>query len=148
MKIDHQKHMRKLFLVGMIVLAPLCRAGMIGDVVDLTAQFPDIGPGDVLIDPGPKTIDGSVEWPEGTFAVVYSNYLSVQITDTQIVLSFNELYGAFQAGAFNGLEIAFLTGTIDSATPDPASGFNPKAITIEGNDLFLNYQGVATSPGE
>jgi hypothetical protein len=62
-------------------------------------------------------------------------------------MSFNGGAGNFQVASFNGFEVAFLTGTITGAVADGASAFNP-VISIVGNNLFLNYQGVNATDGQ
>jgi hypothetical protein len=62
-------------------------------------------------------------------------------------MSFNGGGGNFQVASFNGFEVAFLTGTITGAVADGTSAFNP-VISIVGNNLFLNYQGVNALDGQ
>jgi hypothetical protein len=66
-------------------------------------------------DGGTKTVDGTVEWAEGSFGPGYNDSLSVQIAATQIIVSLNGTDPSFTSATFNGLDIDAITGTITSA---------------------------------
>jgi len=134
----------KLFLAAALALAATSSASVLFDSVDVSAQYPSMG--SVYVDGGIKTIDGSVEYPAGTFAG-YNSSMSIQITATQLILSLNGGATTFDPAAFNGFEVSFLTGTILSAVADISSNFNP-VIQIIGNNLFLNYQGETVNVGQ
>lgn len=133
----------KSVLIAALAFAATANAGVIGASVDVSAQYLGI----VIVDAGVKTIDGSVEYPAGVFGPAYSSDLSVQITDTQLILSLNGAAPFFNPAVFNGFEIAFLTGTITGAVADISSTLNP-VVSIIGNNLFLNYQGIDTQLGQ
>jgi len=140
--------MKKLALVMFLVVAATTApvyASLIGSTVDVKADFPTMGT--VFVDGGTHLVDGSVEWAAGSFPG-YNSSLSVQITASQIILSFNGTATFFQTAAFNGLDITTLTGHISSAVIDASSAFNPIGISLIGNDLFLNYSTVVVGTGQ
>ena len=132
----------KLALFAVLACAGIGNAGVVGDSVDLKFDFPTVGA--VFADGGTKTIDGTVEYPAGSFAA-YNADISVQITNTQLTLA--GAVGIFDTGTFNGIDLTFLTGTITGAAADGSSNYNP-VISIVGNELFLNYQGLDPSAGQ
>ena len=134
----------KLFVAVALALAARCSAGVLLDSVDVSTQFPSMGT--ILDDGGVKTIDGSIEYPAGSFPI-YNPSMSIQITSTQLILSLNGTSTFFTSASFNGFEVSFLTGTITGAVADGSSNFNP-VITISGNNLFLNYQGETVTSGQ
>jgi len=133
------------FLVAAVLTTPVY-GGLIGATVDIAADYPTLGT--VIQDGGTHVVDGTVEWAEGSFGPNYSNTLSVQITATQIILSFNGSTADFTGASFNGLDIHTITGLITSAAVDGSSGFDPVGITLSGADLYLNYQGVGVTAGQ
>lgn len=137
------------FAVSFLVAAALTTpayGGLIGATVDIAADYPTLGT--VLQDGGTHVVDGTVEWAAGSFGPSYSDTLSVQITASQIILSFNGSGASFTGASFNGLDIRTITGIITSAVTDGSSGFDPVAITLSGADLYLNYQGVGVTAGQ
>ncbi len=139
---------RLVFAASFLIAAALTTpayGGLIGASVDILADYPTLGT--VYVDGGTYTVDGTVEWAEGAFSG-YSDTLSVQITDTQIILSFNGSGADFAAASFNGLDIDALTGSITSAVTDGASVFDPVGITLSGNNLYLNYEGVSVAAAD
>jgi len=119
-----------------ISLAGLSQAGILTDLVDVQAQDPTIGA--VYVDAGVATVNGTVEYPAGSFST-YNPTWSMELTDTQIILSGSGF--PFASDPFNGFAITFLTGSITGASADASSQFNP-LISIVGNTLYLNYTGV------
>src|ERR1700676_5254198 len=75
------------------------------------------------------------------------NSFAMDITDTQILLEWSGQTGnrTFTGSAFNGFELLFSGVNIAGATVNGSSTFlgNP-AISIVGNNIFLNYSGVNT----
>jgi hypothetical protein len=126
--------------LGFIGLCLPAHAGLIGSTVDLQQFFPNLST--MTADDGSTTVSSSVEFPNvGSF--------SVNVTDTQIVLGWPGPGNfGFTASAFNGYEFLFSGVTIASATVNGSSTFlqNP-AISIVGNNIFLNYSGVNTGTG-
>jgi hypothetical protein len=126
-----------------LLAAPLClpaHAGLIGSTVDVRNLFPNLAT--LSTDFGSKTVSGSVEYPSaGSF--------SMDITDTQILIGWPGPGNlSFSATAFNGYEFLFSGVTIAGATVNGSSTFsgNP-AISVVGNNIFLNYSGVNTGTG-
>lgn len=122
--------------LGFIGLCLPAHAGLIGSTVDLREFFPT--PATMTSDDGSTTVSGSVEYPNlGGF--------SVDISNTQILIG---LAGpgsvGFTVAAFNGYEFLFSGVTITGATVNGSSTFSPYAMSIVGNNVFLNYQGVNT----
>ena len=115
------------------------QAGLIGSTVDLREFFPNLAT--MTADDGSKTVSSSVEYPAVGLG------LSVDITNTQILITWPGP-GAlgFTGSAFNGYELLFSGVTITGATVNGSSAFNP-AISIVGNNIFLNYSGVDTGVG-
>jgi hypothetical protein len=122
-------------------------AGLLGSTVDVTVRFPDQST--VFLDAGNAVVGAGIEYPVGSFAAYNAN-LSIDLTDTQIIVSLNGTstgFSGFFGGVpvtFNGFAITDLSGTIASAVADGSSGFSPESITIDGDTLFLNYKGVET----
>jgi hypothetical protein len=135
----------KLVLFAGLAFSATCSATILFSSVDLKVNYPTMGTVYLGLDTGVKTIDGTVEYPAGTFAG-YGGGLSIQITGTQLILSSTGGTQTFIPATFNGFDITFVIGTITGAVVDGSSGFNP-VISIISNDLFLNYQGTAGSPG-
>jgi hypothetical protein len=122
---------------GMIGLIVPAQGGIIGATVDVSAQYPTLGT--VFADGGDQVVNGTVEYPAGTFAT-YNEYWSVELTDTQIIVGWNYPSPAdVGAASFNGFAITFLTGSIATAVSDASSAFDP-VISIAGNTLYLNYE--------
>jgi hypothetical protein len=117
-------------------------AGLLGSTVDVSVLFPDQAT--LFLDAGNKVVGDQIEYPVGSFSSYNAN-LSVDITDTQIIVSLNGTDTLFSSATFNGLAITDLSGSFASALGDGSSGFNPNNITIVGNTLFLNFQGIPTS---
>jgi len=126
--------------LGFIGLCLPAHAGLIGSTVDLQAFYPNLST--MTADYGSKTVSSSVEYP-------VAGDLSVNITDTQVVLGWPGPGNlGFTASAFNGYEFLFSGVTIASATVNGSSTFLASpAITIVGNNIFLNYSGVNTGTG-
>jgi PEP-CTERM motif len=123
-----------LAFIGLSIPA---HAGLIGSTVDVKEFFPNLAT--MTSDDGTKTVSGAVEYPSGD--------LSIDITDTQILLTWPGPGSlGFTVGAFNGYEFLFSGVSISGATVDGSSAFNP-AVSIVGNNIFLNYQGVNTGTG-
>jgi hypothetical protein len=125
--------------LGMVGLNLPVHGGILGATVDVQAQYPTLGT--VFEDGGDQTVNGSVEYPAGSFPS-YNPAWSVQLTDTQITIAGNGF--PYQPATFNGWAIPFLPGSITGAVADAASGFDPVGISIVGNTLYLNYQNVTS----
>ncbi len=108
---------------------------MIGAVVHSRFLYPNTGR--VLVDGGTQTISNSTVFDFGITTVSFSD---TQITGT------NASSGAFNSTAFNGIDLAFLSGpTITSVTEDASSSllFAPGSVlTFTGNDIMLNLAGT------
>jgi hypothetical protein len=119
------------------------RAGLLGASVNLSAYFPDSNT--VFEDGGDVVVSAAVEYPTGSF-VLYNTSWQIDITDNQIIISDEEGNGfPFATASFNGWVLTVLSGpTIASASPNQFSQFTPVGISVlNGNQLFLNYSGVA-----
>lgn len=130
-----------MLLVAIALAALPAQADMLGATVHTYAEYPTQGA--VFADGGVQTVGAGLEYPAGSFAGYNSN-ISIDFTGTQILISLNGTSTFFLTGAFNGFEIDFLTGSLLGASVDGSSNFNP-AISISGNDLFLNYQDIQAS---
>jgi hypothetical protein len=118
-------------------------AGLTGDQVDVKVLFPDTAT--VFLDAGVTTVGPSVEYPVGSFTG-YNDSASVDLTNDQIIFAGG--FGQFFPSAFNGFEITVLSGPlITNAVPDAASTFDPVSLSIMGNELFVNFQGVNAGVG-
>jgi hypothetical protein len=128
-----------LALIGLS--APAC-AGLVSAPIRVMT----IGPtqGDVLEYGYNSVIDGSVQYPSGTFPDFHS--MSVQVTASQVFVSF-QYTSYFVVQPFNGIEITLLSGSFTGASVDGASAFDPVAISVTGSNLFLNYEGVSFISG-
>jgi hypothetical protein len=115
---------------------------LIGASVDVAAYYPDSST--LFQDGGTKTVSGSIEYPGGTFSS-YNSSWQVDITDTQLIVTKTTASGfPFQPASFNGFVLTILSGpALVSASADAASNFSPVGISIVGNKLFLNFQGVS-----
>ena len=144
--------MRFLKSFGLIAAAALIgssipvHAGIIGASVDVKADFPTLGT--VINDGGTKTVDASIEYPLGSFPSYNSDFRgkphptprsSYRSTAPPPLFSQAHLM-AFDMHVLYGVRspLRWLTG---------ASGFNPINISINGQHLLLNYQGVNVSAG-
>jgi hypothetical protein len=123
---------------GFVGLCLPAHAGLIGSTVDVRNYYPDLAT--LISDAGSTTVSGALEYPN-----VAS--FSMDITDTQILIGWSGVTGnrGFTTAAFNGYEFLFSGVTIAGATVNGSSTFlgNP-AISIVGNNIFLNYSGVNT----
>lgn len=123
--------------VGFIGLCLPAHAGLMGSTINLREFFPNLST--MTSDDGTTTVSNAVEFPVGR--------LVVNITDTQILLTYTGLTGiGFAPAAFFGYEFLFSGATITGATVNGSSAFNP-VISVTGNNIFLNYQGVNTGAG-
>jgi hypothetical protein len=125
--------------LGFVGLCLPAHADLIGSTVDLQEFFPDLAT--MTADHGSTTVSGAVEYPSvGSFAV--------DITGSQILITWPGPGSlGFTTRPFNGYEFLFSGVAITGATADASSGFNPFAISLVGNNVFLNYQGVNTGVG-
>ena len=126
--------------LGFVGLCLPAHAGLIGSTVDVRNYFPDLAT--LSTDFGSKTVSGSVEYPN-------AGGFSVDISDTQILIGWPGPGNvSFSSTAFNGYEFLFSGVTIAGATVNGSSTFLASpAITIVGNNIFLNYSGVNTGTG-
>jgi hypothetical protein len=116
-------------------------AGLIGATVDVAAYYPNTS--SIYQDGGQKVVSGSIEYLAGAFSS-YNSAWQVDVTDSQLIVTKTAGNGFPFAGAdFNGFVLTIISGpSLTSASVDAASAFSPVGITISGNQLFLNYQGV------
>lgn len=138
--------MKTVFLAVAMGLVGLCLpadAELIGSTVDVRNYYPDLGT--LSIEAGSTIVSAALEYSN-------INSFAMDITDTQILLESSGVGGnrVFTGAAFNGFELLFSGVNIANATVDGGSTFlgNP-AISIVGNNIFLNYSGVNTggAPG-
>jgi hypothetical protein len=126
--------------LGFVGLCLPAHASLIGSTVDARYYYPNLGT--LSTDAGSTTVSAALEYSS-------INGYAVDITDTQILI---EYLGAsnvvFTGAAFNGFEFLFSGVTIAGATANGSSTFleNP-AISIVGNNIFLNYSNVNTGSG-
>jgi hypothetical protein len=140
--------MKKFLLVAAAVaslsgLGCQAHAGLLGSTIDISAFFPNTST--LFQDGGTKTVSGAIEYPAGTFAN-YNPSWQVDVTDSQIIITNTTAGFPFQPGSFNGFIMTVLSGpTLISAVADASSGFFPVGLTIVGNQLQMNFQGVNAS---
>ena len=125
--------------LGFIGLCLPAHAGLIGSTVDVKSFYPNLAT--LVSDGGSTTVSGSVEYPS-------FDGLAMNITATQILITWAGPGSfAFTNQSFNGYEFLFSGGvTITGATVNGSSAFNP-AVSIVGNNVFLNYAGVNSGIG-
>jgi hypothetical protein len=111
--------------------------------VNLSAYFPD---SNTVFEAGSDVVvSAAVEYPTGAFPA-YNPSWKIDITDNLIIISDEEGTGfPYHTASFNGWVLTVLSGpTIASASANQFSQFNPVGISVlNGNQLFLNYSGVA-----
>jgi hypothetical protein len=128
-------------LLGLAIAPASAHAGLNGDLVDVSAYYPDTST--LLSDGGVTTVGPSVEYPVGSFPA-YQPTASVDLTNDQIIISGS--FGQFLTGAFNGFGITVLSGSlITSAITDASSTLDPLSLAIVGNVLWVNFEGIPTS---
>ncbi len=124
-----------LAFVGLSIPA---HAGLIGSTVDVRDYYPNLST--LISDGGSTTVSNALEYAN-------INSFAIDITDTQILIEWSGATGnrGFTGAAFNGFEFLFSGVSIAGATVNGNSTFlgNP-AISIVGNNIFLNYSGVNT----
>ena len=127
--------------LGFVGLCLPAHAGLIGSTVDVRNYYPNLAT--LSSDAGSTTVSGALE---------YANVASfaMDITDTQILIEWSGASGnlSFTPAAFNGFEFLFSGVTIAGATVNGSSTFlGSPAISVVGNNIFLNYSGVNTGGG-
>lgn len=131
--------MRFLISVGSALaamsLSAGAHAGINGTSVDLKAYYPDSS--SVYSDAGSAVVGPLVEFP--LFSLPGYLGLSFDLSDTQISICCSVV---FAGATFNGFAFTFSTVVPTSASVDSASSYAPVGISLIGNTLFLNYQGV------
>lgn len=109
-------------------------AGLIGSVVHGRYLFPDTTT--VLFDAGTQTIANGTVFNFDTITAAFS--------DTQITVTNSD--GTLRPTAFNGIDLAFLSGAaITSVIEDPASSppfASASVLTFTSNDIRLNLSGA------
>jgi hypothetical protein len=128
-------------LLGLVIAPASAQAGLNGDLVDVSAYYPDTST--LYSDGGVTTVGPSVEYPVGSFPA-YQPTASVDLTNDQIIISGS--FGQFLSGTFNGFAIKVLSGSvITSDITDASSTLDPLSMTIVGNTLWVNFEGIPTS---
>jgi len=126
------------YTLASMSLSGVAQAGINGTSVNLTAYYPDLG--SVYADAGAKLVGPDVEFPYDS--VPGYRALSFDLSDTRIAVCCNAV---FADAAFNGFAFTFSSVVPTGASIDPASAYAPYAISLIGNTLFLNYQGVVNA---
>jgi hypothetical protein len=130
-----------------VLAAPAKRAEavLMGATVDVAAFFPNTS--SVYDDPGSRVVNGSVEYPFGSYSS-YASFIAVEVTDHQMFIGLAS-DAHFAPAAFNGFILDVLSGpTITSASAGGASSFSPVSVTlIGGNEVQVNYAGLFASAG-
>ena len=129
--------------LGFIGLCLPAQAGLIGSTVDVRNYYPDLST--LSIEGGSTAVSAALEYSN-------INSFAIDITDTQILIEWSGATGNrnFTGAAFNGFEFLFSGVNITGATVNGNSTFlGSPAISIVGNNVFLNFSGVNTggSPG-
>jgi hypothetical protein len=124
------------------VLATLsAKAGLTGSVINVSPYYPDTN--SLYDSAGDRTVSDAVEYPAFSFDK-YSPPTSIDISDTQIIITNNSIYdGPYASAPFNGWVLTIISGpAILSAAPDPNSQVNPVDMWIvNGNQLWMNFEG-------
>ncbi len=136
----------KLKLLGalatVLLIGPMAaHATLLGATVNVSAYYPTVGN---LYQAGPDVVvSNAIEYPMGTFGS-YNPSWQIDITDTQIRITNTGGTGfPYLNAAFNGWVLTMVSGpAITGGSVAVGSQFNPNSITLVGNQLFLNYQGV------
>jgi hypothetical protein len=115
------------------------KAGLIGSVVHGRYLVPDTTT--VFFDAGTQTIANGTVF---NFSPPDLVPLPAAFSDTQITVT--NIFGGFAPAAFNGIDLAFLSGAaITSVTEDPASSplfAAGSVLTFTSNDILLNLAGT------
>jgi hypothetical protein len=129
-----------LFLaVGMTSQA---NAQLTGSTVNVSCYFPNSL--SLYDNGGNKVVSAAVEYPAGSFPI-YNPAWAINVTDNQIVLNWTDpLPENFTFASFNGFILSVISGpVISGASVNPASGFSPFSLTVDGsNRVLVNYQNV------
>ena len=126
--------------LGFVGFCLPAHADLIGSTVDVRNYYPNLAT--LQADAGSKIVSAALEYPSFTS-------FAMDITGTQILIEWAGPGNlAFTAAAFNGFEFLFTGVTITGATVDGSSTFlGSPAISIAGNNIFLNYSGLNTGNG-
>jgi PEP-CTERM motif len=124
-----------VLLLCLLFLSVPAFGGLIGSNVHLEWLNPDTST--LYADYGSTTVGAGVEYS----GLLGCECISFDISDTQIKMIFSGPSDSFGTGAFNGAELLFTGVSITGATNDAASNILPVGITLQGNNIFLNYQG-------
>ncbi len=114
---------------------------MIGSVVDVKYLFPNTSA--VYADNGTQTVASGSSTTFGGLVTVTFGADTITVTNLEP--------GIFAAGAFNGVDVSFLSGfNVGGVTIDPASSaaFASGAVASSSStDVFLNIAGTCASCG-
>jgi hypothetical protein len=140
-KVLKHKQILKILSAALLFLfaaqTPSYADTLLGSTVNVSAYYPDLS--SLYTDAGNQVVGAGVEYPAGSI----SGYAeSIDLSDTQIEVGI-PVAVSFTPVTFNGFVITDLSGVFLSASY--VSGVLPASISIAGNQLFLNYQGVSTS---
>lgn len=134
-----------LVLATGLVSAPQATAGLIFDGETITYQyyFPNLASPYTNADNGDKLVGVGVE-----VSNVADNRATMDISDTNIYIDYlNE--SAWNPATFNGFKITDTFGAIPTFVAvfiNPATnlvGFDASRITFDGDNIFVNWQGLA-----
>lgn len=135
-----------MLLVAVVVMAGLAfpsaaRAqGLNGSQVSYAQNYPNIG--STFFNQGPVTVGSGVEFP-----IAQSGLISIDVTDTQIIVT-GTGSGTFTSGvAYNGPILTFNT-TITSAYVSASSTMGHNIVSHTSNTVRIDMQGVSVGSGQ
>lgn len=135
-----------LGLAGVVLaLSPVAPAGaatLLGSSVTAELHYPSLGT--IFSSAGPVTVSDGVEFPAGIFA----SYLSIDVTDTQII--YEAVHpAAYGPAAFNGFVLSF-TGAapITQVALNAASQIVPVSFAFDGDSIRFDVAGLFPAAGD
>ena len=147
--------MRKIFSAAvaasiLCVATPAAAQSLTGATVDLSIRYPTAAT--VYLDPPNVVVGSGVEFGYGSLSS-YSPWLQADVQANRLVFTFDPatpgIGGNFGNVTFNGFLFSVLTGpAITTASVDASSGFAPTSLSILNGGLYLNFAGVAWTPGQ
>lgn len=135
-------------LFGLLIMwAGTASAGFLGHTIAAEPRFPNIGT--VFCCTTNALVGAGIEYPFGSFAPQYAGLGQVQwdLDDDSLTNTYNNAAN-YQSASFNGYHFFDVFATIDTITGvsinavTNLAGFDASRVTFDGDNIFINFQGL------
>jgi hypothetical protein len=140
-------HLRKMTLVASFAILGVSQAAsasLLGDSITAEYYIPD------LSSPYPPARTQTVTSSGALYAGFGGGVFDVTVTPSRIIADNFAFEDSFSADPFNGFVLTDNTKPFDPVFVDALTnmvGFDSSRITVSGNQLFINWQGLLFNTG-